>query len=364
MIPKKYKRSSSNTTVSIFCEQDATNKYNYDPPYQRDYNVWNNNQKSLLIDSIMKNFPMPPIFLQQIIEKGKTHYDVIDGKQRLNAIKEFVNNEIPLPKDFGDDGYGIKELNGLYFEQIEKLAEENEEVKDFIDVFWSYTISVEYIERTDEKNMVVDKIFDRLNRGGERLNPAELRKAKFYDSLLYKKIEEVSRDKIVAKALTDMPSKRMKNIEFVTEIFMMGFENKNVSGESEKIDELFEKYVENAKQEEIDRVAENIKNAFEIFDKFNLDLIKYSIKGASHLYALLYLTYSMYIHNVFPDEEFTRKLNQFYSEIRSKKTNKNRYCQEYSESMQAQTKSKSARKKRVRAICNYMQIKLLDDNEK
>lgn len=359
MISKKYKRSSSNTTVSIFCEQDASNKYNYDPPYQRDYNVWDREQKSLLIDSIMKNFPMPPIFLQQIIEKGKTHYDVIDGKQRLNTIREFVNNNIPLPKDFGNDGYGIKEMNGLYFSQIEKLSEQNEEVENFIDAFWSYTISIEYIERTDDENIVVDKIFDRLNRGGERLNPAELRKANFYDSWLYKKIVEVSKKNVVAKALKDMPSKRMKNVEFITEIFMMGLENKNVSGESDKIDALFEYYVENASKDRVDEVADNIIKAFELFDKLNLDLIKYSIKGASHLYALLYLTYSMHMQDIIVDNEFIKKINNFYIEVRSKKNVKNEYCQAYSESMQAQTKSKSARNKRVKAICAYMGVKLL-----
>lgn len=355
---RKYKRNSSNTTVSVFCEQDAMKKYNYDPPYQRDYNVWNMEQKSLLIDTIMKNFPMPPIFLQQIIEKGKTRYDVIDGKQRLNTIKEFVNDKVPLPKSFGDDEYGISEMNGLFYSELEMLAKENSEVEDFLDVFWSYTISVEYIERTDEENVVVDQIFDRLNRGGERLNPAELRKANYYYSALYQEIEKVAKTSIVAKALSDLKNVRMKNIEFVTEIFIMALKQENISGESDKIDELFEEQVESISKERITETAKQIVNAFEVFDSFGLDLAKYQIKGTSHLYALLYLSYCIVVHGVKIDDSFIIKLDNFYEELRDK-NKKNSDCISYSESMQAQTKSKSARKKRVTALCNYMNVSVL-----
>ena len=126
MRAKKYKRTSTNTTISIFCEQNSLGKYNYEPPYQRDYNVWDDDQKSFLIDTIMKNFPMPPIFLQQIIEKGKTTYDVIDGKQRLNTIIDFVNDKVRLPRNFGDDIYGTDKLNKKSYSEIEKLSEKDE----------------------------------------------------------------------------------------------------------------------------------------------------------------------------------------------------------------------------------------------
>lgn len=358
MESKKYKRNSSNTTVSIFCEQDSANKYNYEPPYQRDYNVWTEDQKSLLIDTIMKNFPMPPIFLQQIIENGRTRYDVIDGKQRLTTIRDFVNNKVPLPDDFGDDEYGISEMNGLYFSDIEEKALKNADIKDFLDVFWSYTISIEYIERTDEKNIVVDEIFDRLNRGGERLNSMELRKASHYDSMLYQKIAEVTKNEEVSVALHNLSDKRMEKTAFVLEIFLMALEEGNVSGESDKVDKLFEKYVDAVEEERLDRIANNVLFAFRYFNHFKLDLVKYSIGGTSHLYALLYLAYSMYFNGVEVSENFIYRLNAFYDDLRGERSDAN--CERYSESMQAQTKSKSARKKRVNALCDYMHVKPID----
>ena len=58
--------------------------------------------------------------------------------------------------------------------------------ESFLDCFWSYKINVEYIEKPDTK--IVRGIFDRLNRNGERLNSAELRNAKYFDSEIYKQI--------------------------------------------------------------------------------------------------------------------------------------------------------------------------------
>lgn len=164
MNTKRYNRKATSVTISVFYENYQLNKYNMDPPYQRDYNVWEVEQKSFLIDSIFKNFPIPPIFLEQKIDTdtGKTRYDVIDGKQRLSTIAAFIDGKINLPNTFGNDEYGYSKLNGKNFTEIKELANSDEKVANFVADFWSYTISIEYIERPDVK--IVDNIFDRLNR--------------------------------------------------------------------------------------------------------------------------------------------------------------------------------------------------------
>ena len=87
MASNRYYRKSTSITVSNFYEQYQLGKYRFDPPYQRDMNVWDIEQKSFLLDTIFKNFPIPPIFLEQKIDSdtGITNYDVIDGKQRLSS---------------------------------------------------------------------------------------------------------------------------------------------------------------------------------------------------------------------------------------------------------------------------------------
>lgn len=52
-------------------------------------------------------------------------------------------------------------------------------------LFWRYQMPIEYIDTEDER--IIDSIFDRLNRNGERLNGQELRNAKYHDTDFYKK---------------------------------------------------------------------------------------------------------------------------------------------------------------------------------
>ena len=80
--------------ISEFYENDTAGKYKYDAAYQRD-KVWSEEKKSFLIDSILKNYPIPPVFLRLRINKdtGATTYDVIDGKQRLTTIRDFIEGK-------------------------------------------------------------------------------------------------------------------------------------------------------------------------------------------------------------------------------------------------------------------------------
>ena len=224
MASNRYYRKSTSITISNFYEQYQLGKYRFDPPYQRDMNVWDIEQKSFLLDTIFKNFPIPPIFLEQKInsDTGITNYDVIDGKQRLSTIVGFINNEIPLPKEFGNDVYGNSKMNGLLFNEIKKMAKEDEDVKTFVADFWAYSISIEYIENPDYK--IVDSIFDRLNREGSRLNAQELRKAQYYDTLLYNDIIGYRNNEYIARLTSKLNKNRMEDIAISSILFLFSLE--------------------------------------------------------------------------------------------------------------------------------------------
>lgn len=347
---KKYKRLSTNITVSIFYEQHCIKKYNYDPPYQRDYNVWDVEQKAFLIDTMFKNFPIPPIFLEQKINKGKTVYDVIDGKQRLNTIVEFINDDFGLPNKFGEDIYGSKKIEGMRFSQIQELAETDADIAEYVDTFWGYVINIDYIEKPDEK--IVDNIFDRLNRGGERLNPAELRKAKYYDSALYSSIVEVRKKSNSFMILQRLDSTRLQDISFLTELFLLIKSGKIIDGVEKEIDRYFEKYVEDVDVNEAKMLEERVVKVIDIFNKFDLDLRKYKIEGSSHLYALFYLAWYLYKNEIDVAENIILRLNEFYTDLRNHKEVK--FIEMYSKSMQSASKSKLSRKRRVKALLSYL----------
>src|SRR5687768_14957874 len=62
---------------------------NLEPGFQRQ-SVWNERDRAKLIDSILRNYPLPAIFLYKRQEEGHLVYDVIDGKQRLESIFMFM----------------------------------------------------------------------------------------------------------------------------------------------------------------------------------------------------------------------------------------------------------------------------------
>ncbi len=352
----RYDRKSTTITISIFYEQYMLKKYRFDPPYQRDCNVWDSKQKAFLIDSIMKNYPMPPIYLEQKINKSKgtTTYDVIDGKQRLGTIIEFIENKIEIPQYFSKDMYGNELLNGKKIEDIIRLAEEEENdiAQDYLSNFWSYLISVEYVENPNE--MVVENIFDRMNRGGERLNSFELRKAKHYDTIQYQNIDKLRNDKFVKECLGTLNKARLEDVGFLTEIYLMVLKEEVLEGKEEKIDKYFEEIVEQQTEEDVDKVISYIERIIEVLKIFNLDYEKYSIQGVSHLYAVWYLAYVICKKDIKNIDEIKNKVIDFYEELRGKQ--ENNYVKTYHASMQSASKSKSSRNKRVKALLSYLTI--------
>ena len=67
--------------------------------------VWNKKQKSELIVSVLKNIPLPAIY---ICQDENFHEEIFDGKQRLTSILSFMNNEIELTEQ-QIIGYDLKD---------------------------------------------------------------------------------------------------------------------------------------------------------------------------------------------------------------------------------------------------------------
>lgn len=348
----RYNRKNTGITISIFYEQHQLKKYKFNAPYQRDFNVWDDVQKSFLIDTIMKNFPMPPIFLEQKINAGKTFYDVIDGKQRLSTIIDFIENKIKLPNTFGKDIYGNEEMNGKKFDDLKELSKKNNTIDEYISDFWAYVINVEYIENPDPK--IVDNIFDRLNRGGERLNSQELRKANYYDSILYQTIESIRFDPYLLEMLSKLDKNRLADISFITEIFLLIITNKIIDGTEKQIDKFFENLVDKIDQNKVDNISKTFNHIIQILKDINLNYDKYKINGVSHLYAICYLAYYMHINKIEVDKNIIKKINDFYIILRS--DNKNNDTIDYNKSMQSGSKYKSSRTKRIKALLNFMNL--------
>lgn len=347
-------RRSNNINIAQFWENVQLEKYNFDPAYQRSGDVWASNKKAFLLDSILKNFPMPPIFLHEHIDDGtgKTIFDVIDGKQRLTSIISFINNEISLPDNFSEDGFGDEKLNGLKFSDLDK-----ESLKEWKKAFWRYEITIEYVD-TDQIE-IVNNIFDRLNRNGEPLTAQELRKAKYNQSSLYSLITELSSTPFWSTNLSKLKINRYDDIEFISELVFLLLEKQIFDSDKNSIDQLYEKYCSEDQNLYIKDNYEKIKEDFifitNIIQSFNLDLKKYRIDSVSHLYGLWGFAWQLYERKI--DDDFSRKLDSFYQKLREKIMEE--YVLMYSSSMQSSTKSKGYRIRRIDALLGYCELESL-----
>ncbi|MBC7568574.1 MAG: DUF262 domain-containing protein [Spirosoma sp.] len=131
------------------------------PKYQRRFR-WDNNRKSKLIESFLMNVPVPPIFLNED-DFGK--YSVIDGKQRLSAINEFLDGKIVL------SGLTVfKDLNDLKFYDLPIEFQNSLRIRA--------NLRAIIILRQSDKDIKYE-VFQRLNTGGVKLNSQEIRNSAF-----------------------------------------------------------------------------------------------------------------------------------------------------------------------------------------
>lgn len=214
--------------------QDLVNLYekdylNLEPGFQRD-SVWTNSDRSKLIDSILRNYPLPSIFLYKREHDGHYIYDVIDGKQRLESILMFM---------------GL--IRGHKFSTNSQLS--NDKEKETID--WKYLCrkklqhkitgyKVQTMEVSGELADIID-LFVRINSTGKALTPAEKRHAKYYNSEFLKtagKVAERYEDYFLSnKILSQNQISRMKHVELICEL-MVSIYNEDVINKKIALDKV------------------------------------------------------------------------------------------------------------------------------
>ena len=357
---KLFERKSTSLTISEFYENFTSGKYRFAVSYQRKSGVWSEDKKSFLIDSILKNYPVPAIFLRPCVDNdtGKTIYDVVDGKQRLEAIVDFIENRIALTTYFAEDDFiddanveTASEIAGLTFSEIKK---QNTNFPDYIKQFWTYALNIEYLY--EQKEELVATVFDRLNRNGEPLTRQELRNAKYSDSLLLKTIKELSKTDFWDDKLSRLKSVRMEDIEFISELFFLVAEDRVLDSSQEILDSLYEKY-RNASTD-IQKAKETFTSIIMIINELNIKFdTNKRILWTTHLYTLFSLAWILNKQGkISPD--IGAKINDFYAVYFSKGSDYDGFLKIYKEASSSRTRSESQRKKRLMALAGYCGIKI------
>jgi hypothetical protein len=187
------------------------NLLNLEPGFQRQ-SVWSERDRAKLIDSILRNYPLPAIFLYRREENGQIIYDVIDGKQRIESILMFMGKmrgryclRTQLP--------GLDEAEWIDWKWLCRRERQH--------LITGYRIPV--IEVDGEMGDIID-LFVRINSTGKALTPQEKRRAKYYNSPFLKEADRVARryEWYFAEAcvLSAGQMSRMKHVELICELML------------------------------------------------------------------------------------------------------------------------------------------------
>lgn len=209
------------------------------PDFQRN-TVWSNKQKSYLIDTILRGYPIPEIYMQEIIyESGESEYLIVDGKQRITSILEFMDDKFKLDKKDSPEWANLK------FSELRR-----EEKK----IFYEYNFVIRLLPEMQEDE--IRSIFQRLNRNVASLNSQELRQATYWGEFITLINKIASMDiwsKIDIFSSNDI--RRMLDAEYISELvvaMLHGLQNKK-----DKLDDYYKIYEEEFNEKD------------KIFDEFN-----------------------------------------------------------------------------------------------
>lgn len=183
-------------SVYEYLRQLEKGKILIQPDFQRNQ-VWDKKQKSKFIESIILNFPLPPIYLN---ETKESTYIVIDGLQRSTALRQFYKGEYALT--------GIEALpkyNNKKFKDLPEILQSKFEDKKL-------TV---FILKPSTPMVVIYDLFNRINTGGTQLNRQEVRNCIFIGKST-QLLKELSEEKYFKDAISSgVSDKRMKDREVI-----------------------------------------------------------------------------------------------------------------------------------------------------
>lgn len=181
------------------------------PEMQRKY-VWDKNEASRFIDSILLGLPVPSIFLAKTEDEKRL---IVDGYQRIMTVYDFVKRGV-----FGGDGKAFALSNsesinakwrGKMFQEL--LPEEQRKIRN------SPIHAIVFEQKEPKNDTGMYQIFERINTSGRTLKPQEIRNCVYhgaFNRLLIKLNEVEAWRKQYGKKDVDS---RMLDVECILRMF-------------------------------------------------------------------------------------------------------------------------------------------------
>lgn len=197
--------TATNRKVSWFFREHEQGTVDLSPDFQR-RPVWNDDQASYLVDTVLHGVPFPEIYVRsKTTPSGHTTYDVVDGQQRIRALLQFARNDLVLT--------GKEVAARLVGRSFDDLSDEEKVA------FWEYDVVVRDLEAASDSE--IRELFRRLNISAVNLNDQELRHAKYTGEFI-SLMEELADDAwwVEHKVVSVAQVRRMLDVEYVSELFV------------------------------------------------------------------------------------------------------------------------------------------------
>lgn len=288
-------RFNINWTAKALVNQMEKGKVNYDNAVQRNL-VWDAEKKSLLIHSMIYGYAIPAMYFTRD-ENGV--YDSLDGKQRSNAISEYLHDEFALTPDTPtvvDDNGCVEDVSGLYFSQLPEWAQDR--IKD-------YNLTIYYYEGMTETE--IREFFRRLNNG-KPLSAIELTRANVPSLTIF---QQLAKHKAIQFAVSEAGRKRFTDEMIAMQLYQLITE--------ESPDFSTKPFREWASKAEVDgEILDTISSGLDAYVVFVRSLIDVNnkvlrtVKGRTHFISCAYYC-CLAVENGVGQDEINRILTEFFS---------------------------------------------------
>jgi hypothetical protein len=218
--PDKIKVDQQNVNLGFLIEMLENDEIDLMPDFQRSMDLWDEIQKSRLIESLLLGLPLPSFYFSADDKTNK--WLVVDGLQRLCTFNDFiVEKKLTLTGLEFLNNFEGKTYNELFREQKRKIS--------------GSKINLYIIEKQTPSD-VKFLIFKRVNTGGLILTPQEMRHAlnQGVPAKFVKKLAEAEEFKRATCGI--VKTKRMEDRDFANRFvafYLLGYEE-NYEGELDK----------------------------------------------------------------------------------------------------------------------------------
>lgn len=308
-------RTTLNWTVKnlkVMYDEKHTLLFNH--PIQRQSSQWVNEQQSLLIHSLLANFPVPAIYVHKTESTEadtKYNYSVLDGKQRMTTVFSFINGEYALSEEIPnveieDSTY---EIAGKYFTDLDEDVQQE---------ILRFRFNIQAFE--DVTDEMIEEIFFRLNNSTPLTKPQKAKPLMGVENSIF--INDILAGRFFSEkcAFSKMQLKKSDDMcTLLQGMLLLDNKYRNYQFSSISQDEVikYSQYIKNNYPSEckdrLKKIVGFLDNAFYVKDK-NLKKINIPI-----LFLIADIALKKSITNI----NFRRWFNSFFDEH---KDEYNQYC--------------------------------------